>query len=302
MKLLFTSLALVGWSVTLFAQPDSRTGARLEGTVRDSTGAAIVGAEVRLRSGSYVSAQRTGNSGSFVFEGLPVLAGVIQVRAPGFEPLERSWRAERPNVFMDLVLRPAAVAQQVTVTAARTPTRVLDTPSTVVVLSSQDLSSAGTLALDDTLRQVPGFTLFRRTTSRTANPTSQGVSLRGLSASGASRALVISGDLPQNDPFGGWVYWDRIPHAAIDAVEVSAGGASPLYGSEALGGVINIIRRPVDRPALTLYSSYAAQHTPDVSLQASESHGAWSGAIDAERCRFDCRYCWPRLSPACRPR
>lgn len=55
-------------------------------------------------------------------------------------------------------------------------------------------------------------------------------------ASGASRALVLSDDAPQNDPFGGWVYWDRIPHAAIQTVEVSAGGASPLYGTDALRG------------------------------------------------------------------
>ena len=61
------------------------------------------------------------------------------------------------------------------------------------------------------LRQVPGFSLFRRTTSRAANPTTQGVSLRGLGASGASRALVLSDGFPLNDPFGGWVYWDRAP-------------------------------------------------------------------------------------------
>ncbi len=68
---------------------------------------------------------------------------------------------------------------------------------------------------------------------------------------------------------------------------MSAGGASPLYGSEALGGVIDIVGRPVNRRALTLYSSYGSERTPDTSLFASEIHGPWAGAIDAESFHTD---------------
>ena len=56
-----------------------------------------------------------------------------------------------------------------------------------------------------------GFTLFRRSSSLVANPTTQGVSLRGTGSSGASRTLVLWDGIPLNDPFGGWVYWDRVP-------------------------------------------------------------------------------------------
>src|ERR671929_131193 len=105
--------------------------------------------------------------------------------------------------------------------------------------------STSAATLDDALRQVPGFTLFRRTGSRVANPTSQGVSLRGVGASGASRALVLADGIPLNDPFGGWVYWGRVPRASVERIEVLRGGASSLYGSSALGGVVNLItRRP----------------------------------------------------------
>ena len=62
-----------------------------------------------------------------------------------------------------------------------------------------------------------GFSLFRRSGSRYANPTSQGVSLRGLGASGARRALVLVDGLPLNDPFGGWVYWARVPRLGSSA-------------------------------------------------------------------------------------
>ena len=89
-----------------------------------------------------------------------------------------------------------------------------------------------------------GFSLFRRTGSRTANPTAQGVSLRGLGASGASRALVLADGIPLNDPFGGWVYWARQPRLGVERLEVLRGGAADLYGSGALGGVVQLVSRP----------------------------------------------------------
>ena len=87
------------------------------------------------------------------------------------------------------------------------------------------LDATAAPAVDDALRQVAGFSLFRRTGSRAANPTAQGVSLRGLGASGASRALVLADGLPLNDPFGGWVYWARVPRLSLERVEVLRGGA-----------------------------------------------------------------------------
>jgi outer membrane receptor protein involved in Fe transport len=134
-------------------------------------------------------------------------------------------------------------SETITVTATRTETRLSDTPASVVVLSDETLQSTAAATVDDALRQVAGFSLFRRTGSRTANPTTQGVSLRGIGASGASRALVLDDGIPLNDAFGGWIYWGRVPRAAIDRIEVLRGGASDLYGSAAMGGVVQLIRR-----------------------------------------------------------
>ena len=64
---------------------------------------------------------------------------------------------------------------------------------------------------DDVLRQIPSFSLFRRANSISAQPTTQGVSLRGIGPSGQSRTLVLLDGIPFNDPFGGWVYWTRVP-------------------------------------------------------------------------------------------
>jgi outer membrane receptor protein involved in Fe transport len=96
---------------------------------------------------------------------------------------------------------------------------------------------------------VPGFTLFRRTSSRNANPTAQGVALRGVGGTSPSRALVLADGVPLNDAFGGWVFWDRIPQVAIDRIEVQRGSGSDLYGADALGGVVQLLTVRPTRPS-----------------------------------------------------
>src|SRR5262249_57586324 len=105
-------------------------------------------------------------------------------------------------------------SESVVVTASRTEAIRTSGAAPVTVLTSSALELTPPAPLDDALRLVPGFSLFRRTTSRAANPTTQGAGMRGLSASGASRALVMSDGVPLNDPFGGWVYWSRVPVTA----------------------------------------------------------------------------------------
>ena len=166
----------------------------------------------------------------------------------------------------------AQVVDTITVTATRTETRVADTPASVVVLSSAALGNSPSPAIDDALRQVAGFTLFRRSSSRVANPTAQGVTLRGVGASGASRALVLDDGVPLNDPFGGWVYWGRVPRVAIERAEVLRGGASDLYGSSAMGGVVQFIRRK--SPSLNAEISAGSQETGSASLFAAGDHAS----------------------------
>src|ERR1700756_2231758 len=221
---------------------------RIDGTVRDSSGALISGAQVDLHAGSYTASTTTDSSGEFAFDHVPAGSGTVIVNARGFDPVEKAWTAATNDLArLEIILAPSAVNQSVIVTATRSQTLLSDVPLSDIQLTRVDVQAIPALTLDETLRQVPGFSLFRRSSSRTANPTTQGVSLRGLGASGSSRALVLSDGFPLNDPFGGWVYWDRAPRESIGSIEVASGGASHLYGSDALGGVINIIRAPVDR-------------------------------------------------------
>jgi outer membrane receptor protein involved in Fe transport len=266
-------LCCLGWLV-----PNSVAQAvRVEGVVRDSTGASVANASVTLHSGSYSASTNSDGAGRFVFIGVPHETGSLAVQARGFAPVSRPWNTAMSAVApIEITLQPSGANERVVVSAARAELRLAETPGSAVSLSDLDVASTPALMADDVLRQVPGFSLFRRSDSRTANPTAQGVSLRGLGASGTSRALVLEDGIPLLDPFGGWVYWDRIPVAALSSVEVFRGGASNLYGSDAMGGVVQFITRQAhEGPAVTIETSYGNEQTPDLSLWSGTTIGNW---------------------------
>ena len=140
----------------------------------------------------------------------------------------------------------APLAGETVVTASRAPRLRSEVPADVTVLDRTDLEQSASPMLDDVLRKVPDVGTFRRSSSRVADPSSQGLNLRGVGPSGVSRALVLVDGLPLTDPFGGWVYWQSVPGLSIGTVEIVPGGTSALYGTAALGGVINVRSRPLD--------------------------------------------------------
>lgn len=183
---------------------------------------------------------------------------------------------------------PPAWSQKVTVVAGRDEQRLGDTASRVAVLDASDLRATSAVTLDDALRQVPGFSLFRRTGSRAANPTAQGASLRGIGPSGASRTLVLIDGLPLNDAFGGWVYWSRVPHVALERAELLEGGASDIYGSGALAGVVEGVVRQDSSHSLEL--AIASPEEELASLYAAGRWGNWGARVTGEAFRTDGYY------------
>src|ERR1043166_7639114 len=113
-----------------------------------------------------------------------------------------------------------------------------ETPANVSVMDKVDIEETPGTNLDDRLRDIPGFSLFRRSSSLVAHPTTQGVSLRGIGSSGASRTLVLWDGIPVNDPFGGWVYWTRFPPDEMARIELSRGASTSVFGDRAMGGAI----------------------------------------------------------------
>ncbi len=271
-------------AVAALASMASAQSLRIRGTVCDTSQAAVTGAAVTVHSGKFLATTNTDSNGEFAFVQVPNGPGLLEVTAVGFAEFHISWKVP-PVSPVGIVLNLASLKEEVVVSATRSKVSLSDAPGSMVRLSGADIVASPSSMADDMLRQVPGFSLFRRSSSRTANPTSQGVSLRGLGASGPSRALVLEDGIPLMDPFGGWVYWDRIPPVEVSSVEVFRGGASNLYGSDAMGGVVQFITREAESPALSLETSYGNEQTPTVSLWAGDTIGRWNfeGATDLFR-------------------
>jgi outer membrane receptor protein involved in Fe transport len=235
-------------------------------TVEDRSGAAIAGASVQEAAGQLLG--RTDSDGRLTIEcRIPCR---LRIDAEGF-----TGKYVELSSSATIQLDPAGTTQQVTVTAYRTPLGSLESPVNTRLLTGSALSNTAAITIDGQIRQLPGVELFRRSSSLVANPTSQGISLRGLGSTSASRTLVTQDDVPQNDALGGWIHWEEQPELAIDRIEVVRGGASDLYGSSAIGGVMNMVpARPTSNLA-ELRSSSGSQATYDESLLLQTKLGSW---------------------------
>jgi len=235
-------------------------------TVEDNSGAAIQGASVKEASGQLLG--RTDSSGRLTTEcRIPCR---LRIDAEGFvgQFVELSANAT-------IRLQPAGGNEQVTVTAYRAPLASLDSPVATRILNETALSTTAAITLDGKVRQLPGVEMFRRASSLVANPSSQGISLRGLGSTAASRTLLTEDDVPLNDPFAGWIHWQEQPELGVKSIEVVRGGASDLYGSSAIGGVLNVIPMRPTFDQAELKSSYGGEGTYDESLLVQGKRGPW---------------------------
>ena len=208
----------------------------VSGRVTDITGAAVADATVVVEANAgMVATTRTVTDGTFQIQTTtPALR--LRVSKEGFG--DRTLELGSDTSGVQIQLAPATLSE--TTRVYPTPGRIAG-PISSTNVETEEIARSSSLMVDDQLRTIPGFSLFRRSSSRVANPTTQGVTMRGLAASGASRSVVMANDLPLNDPFGGWVYWNRIPLAGIESISVTRGGFGDLYGSDAMGGAILVI-------------------------------------------------------------
>jgi iron complex outermembrane receptor protein len=286
---LFLSVAFVRLAGAQAPEPPdgSAAGGVVEGLVTTADGRAVADARVGL-VGMPEPSSKSDVDGRFRLASVP--AGQYRLRAE----LEGFGRRELPvevqagaTTRLRLTLPFLPFSETVTVTATRSERKLGDSPADLTVLSREDLQRGSAPALDEALKQVPSFSLFRRTSSLVSHPTTQGVSLRGVGASGASRTLVLLDGVPQNDAFGNWVYWDSIPQLQIESIEVAPSGLSSLYGSSAMAGVINIAtRRPESRTA-SVRAYGGSRGSANGEAFGSHTRGPWAAAVGGSFFRTD---------------
>jgi outer membrane receptor protein involved in Fe transport len=137
----------------------------ISGTVRDEQQAPIADAEVSLFSANrIVSRTETNVAGDFSLSTNGATNLILQIRAAGFAFFEK--RLETNENRLEITLSPENVSAEVTISIARTETRLTETPASVVVLNRENLEQTAAQTVDDALRQVAGFQLFRRSSIR----------------------------------------------------------------------------------------------------------------------------------------
>jgi len=249
------------------AVADAQTSGTVTNQVVDSKGQPIAAATVRDSFGKLLGV--TNVSGEFAIACAAPCQVVVE--APGFTSRKLLWRSASP-----VTLQVAPVQESVTVTAYRAPLGELESPASTRVLTGTMLRQASPITLDGQLRLIPGVETFRRSSSLVANPSSQGMSLRGLGSTSASRTLVTQDDVPLNDAFGGWIHWEELPELSIHSIEVVRGGASDLYGSSAIGGVINVLPVSPSGNLAELKSDFGSENTYHDSLLVEGHRHPWS--------------------------
>ncbi len=139
--------------------------------------------------------------------------------------------------------------------------------------------------VENRLRDEAGIVQFRRSDGRSAHPTSQGATLRGLGGNASSRALVTLDGVPQSDPFGGWVAWSAYDVINLGGIIVTRGGGSGVDGPGALAGTIGLYSTMTEGAEASL--AYGSRDGWDASASVGGKIGHGQVAVDGRYSRGD---------------
>ncbi|GAO40573.1 putative TonB-dependent receptor [Sphingomonas changbaiensis NBRC 104936] len=191
-------------------------------------------------------------------------------------------------MFVLPLLAAAALGPDIIVTGRGLSETPGDVAYDIVTIDRTRLEQSASGRLEDVLRDVAGLQQFRRSDSRSANPTSQGVTLRGLGGNAASRALLILDGVPQADPFGGWVAFPAYAPERLGQVRITRGGGSGVFGPGALAGTIELTSAgPGELPPIGAHLAYGSRESVEADALASARLGGGFATLSADYARGD---------------
>ncbi|MFN7935172.1 MAG: TonB-dependent receptor [Bryobacteraceae bacterium] len=163
---------------------------------------------------------------------------------------------------------PEPVHTTVTVTATRSPLEIDNSPVSASTVSRQELENRNIRQIDQALILIEGVNAIR---SKGPSDNDFGLGLRGFAGrSGQNRTLILVDGQPVNNSYIGNVNWSTFSVSEMERVEVARGPFSSLYGGNAMGGVVNLITRPVDKRRLELFGQYGNRDTTNYSISAAD--------------------------------
>jgi outer membrane receptor for ferrienterochelin and colicins len=214
---------------------------------------ALVGATVLLQG--TVRGTTTNTSGDYKILDIPPGMYTLQVSMVGYQRKIRAGIEVKENqtTVVDIVLNSTPVqVDQVVVTASKRAQSLQEVPVSVSVLDAAQIDLRNSQTIDDALRYIPGV-----------NMTGSQVSIRGSSGysrGAGSRVLMLLDGIPFITGDTGELNFESIPIGLVDRIEVVKGASSALYGSNALGGVINIITKEIPDKPTTMVRLYAGEY------------------------------------------
>ena len=233
----FVTLVLCCFPITGFAQ-----GVSLEGRVADPQGGAVVGAVVSLSGGGGSQTARTGVDGTFVFSGISAGAHSLRVEAPGFQQASQEVTVGADAVRADVTLQIAGVTETLVVAAPKLeeelPQEIERVGARVQTITSAQIENGGYDDVSQALQAlVPGLFVAPK-----AGPFDYvAASLQG---SRLNEILwLVDGIRISNRLYNGVTPLDTLPAHMVERIEIIEGGQGLFYGTQAVGGVINVVTK-----------------------------------------------------------
>jgi outer membrane receptor for ferrienterochelin and colicins len=243
---------VIALSVLLFAVYCFPQTFNITGVVKDNENRLFQGVNVILNNGS---GGTTNANGEFFLTGLDKGEYIIRFSIVGYKPVIRSILLEK-DVDLYITLETQIITtEQVIVSAGKYIQRIDDLPVSASVLAGKDIIKNNHINLMDALKYVPGVNLLENQLSiRGSSGYSKGVGARVL--------MTIDG-IPFITADAGEIKWETMPVDQIERVEIIKGAASSLYGSTAIGGVINVITREATQPHTYIGSHIGGYDQPN---------------------------------------
>jgi len=252
-QFLFISALICFYGRPLLAQ----TTGNIDGiVVSENSGEPMPGANVML-IGTVLGAV-TDLQGHFILNHIPAGSYQMRVSMMGYKTIEKNAiqvkAGETTSVSLKLV-ETVIETPELVVTANKTRQSIQDSPNSVGVMTSRDLQPRSEVYLDKLLEYASGVNFI-----------GSQVNIRGSSGfnyGAGSRVLLLVDGVPVMPGDSGDIKWDLIPSTQVERVEIVKGAGSALYGSNALGGVVNIVTKEASaKPATNIRFSAGLYDRP----------------------------------------
>ena len=219
----------------------------IRGKVADLRSKPIPGVNVVLTGTNYGAA--TDDDGKYEITDLAPGIYIIEFSAIGYEKNIKDVDVQNKSVNLNVVLKETIIKSEVVlITAGKYEQKKSNLPISSEIILGKELTERNFSNLEDAIRYVPGVTM-----------TEDQVSIRGSSGYSrgtGSRALFAIDGLPFYTGDTGEIVWEMVPVTELQRVEIIKGAASSLYGSAAIGGVINGLTRNISDKPLTIINGF----------------------------------------------